>query len=184
MNKIQLIEYLKNQGLSEGIIKAFEKVDRKNFVPEEYHFEAYEDYPISIGHGATTSQPYTIAFMLEKLELKPNSKQKVLEIGSGSGYVLALISEITKGKVYGVEIIKELAKRSKETLKKLNFEDIAVINKSGFKGLHECAPYDRILVSAACPNLETAKKLSNQLKEEGIIVASVRHSIFQIKKHK
>ncbi len=182
MAKKELISYLKREGFSEKIIKAFETVDRKNFIPEEYKDEPYEDHPIPIGFGATTSQPYTIAFMLEKLELKPNNRQKVLEIGSGSGYVLALISEITKGKVYGVELIKELAEESRETLKKLNYEDIMVINKSGFKGLPEHAPYDRILVSAACPNLETAKNLCNQLKENGIIVASVKWSIYQIKK--
>ena len=184
MNKLQLISYLKREGFSEKIVNAFEKVKRENFVPERYKEYAYEDNPIPVGYGATTSQPYTIAFMLNELELEKNTKFKVLEIGSGSGYVLALLSEITKGKIYGVEIIKELVEKSKETLNKLNYKDIKVINKSGKNGLPEHAPYDRILISAACPDLETAKALANQLKENGVIVASVKYSIFKIKKQK
>ena len=184
MNKPQLMSHLRKQGFSENIVKAFEKVKREEFVLPEHKAYTYEDNPLPIGFGATISQPYTIAFMLDKLELEKNPKLKVLEIGSGSGYVLALLKEITKGKIYGVEIIKELVDKSKETLKKLNYKNIKVINKSGFKGLPENAPYDRILVSAACSNLETAKNLVSQLKENGIIVASVKWSVFKIKKEK
>ncbi len=180
MNKEQLIQYLKKQSFPEQIIKAFEKIKREDFVPENYKEHAYEDAPIPVGYGATTSQPYTIAFMLNLLELKKDKNQKILEIGSGSGYVLALLEEITKAKIYGVEIIKELAESSQEILKK--YKNITIINKSGKNGLPENAPYDRILISAACQDLETARKLTSQLKDNGIIVASVKYSVFKIKK--
>ena len=181
MGKKDLIGYLNREGFVKHIIDAFIKVDRKNFVPEKYKKYAYQDYPIPIGgKGATTSQPYVIAFMLDKLDLKPNKKQKVLEIGSGSGFVLALISEITKGNVFGIEMIKQLAENSKKSLK--NYKNITIINKNGFNGLPEHAPYDRILVSASSPSLVHTRKLSNQLKKDGIIVASVKDSIIIIKK--
>jgi len=164
MNKTQLIESLRRKGFSEHITKAFEKVKREDFVPDQYREYAYEDTPIPIHkNGSTTSQPYTIAFMLNLLELNSNSKQEVLEIGSGSGYVLALIQEITKGETYGVEIVKDLVDKSKQNLK--NYKNITVINKSGKNGLPKYTPYDRILVSAACPDLETAKNLNKQLKD-------------------
>lgn len=182
MNKTQLIESLKKQGFPQHILRAFEKVKREDFVPEQYKEYTYDDGPLPIGHGQTISQPYTISFMLNLLELTPNSKQKILEIGSGSGYVLALINNITNSKVYGVEIIKELAEKSKQTLKK--YKNITVISKSGKNGLPKYTPYDRILISAACPDLETVKNLTKQLKENGIIVASVKWSVFKIKKQK
>ena len=176
MNKSQLIQSLKLYNFPRRVIEAFEKVEREKFIPEKYKLCAYEDIPLPIGNKATISQPYTIAFMLNLLELKKG--QKILEIGSGSGYVLALLAEITKGKIFGVEIIKELAENSKNTLK--NYKNIKVINKSGKNGLIEHALYDRILISAtaqAVPN-----NLTTQLKKEGILVAPVKNSIIKIKK--
>lgn len=180
MNKEHLIEYLKEQGFSESVLGAFKKIKREDFTPEDKKQCAYENSALPIGHNATISQPFTIAFMLDLLELRLNSKQKILEIGSGSGYVLALINEIAKGKTYGVEIINELVRRSRQTLKAS--KKIVILNSNGKKGLQKHAPYDRILVSAACPNLRTAKDLSKQLKSNGIIVASVKNSIFKIVK--
>lgn len=176
MNKKQLIESLKHSGFPDNIIKAFEKIKRENFIPKEYKESAYEDAPLPIGQGATISQPYTIAFMLDLLDLQKN--QKILEIGSGSGYVLALLEEITKGEIHGVEIIPEIAKQSQKLLKKN--PNITIYNKNGKTGLSKYAPYDRILISAACKDLPT--HLVEQLKDKGIIVASVRSSIYQIKK--
>jgi len=108
MDKSQLIESLKMRGFSKEIISSFEKVRREDFVPEDMKKIAYEDTSLPIGEGQTISQPYTIAVMLSLLDLKKG--QKILEIGSGCGYVLALVSElIGKGeKVYGIEIIKSL----------------------------------------------------------------------------
>jgi len=167
MNKKQLIQSLKRQGFSKKILDAFYKVKRENFVPEQIKPYAYIDTPQPIGKAQTISQPYTIAMMLSMLELKKS--QKVLEVGSGCGYVLALINQITKSKVYGIEIIKELAIKSRENLK--DYPDIKVYNRNGYKGLKEKSPFERILMSAAVK--QVPKTLLNQLKDDGILVAPV-----------
>lgn len=179
MNKEELLDYLRKKGFSENIISAFKEVKREDFVPPHLIGYAYEDIALPVMDGSTLSQPSTIAFMLNLLELKEGSK--VLEIGSGSGYALALLSEIAKnGKVYGLEIIRELAISSKEYLK--DKSNVEIINRNGYQGLPEFAPYDRILVSASCA--EVPRNLIRQLKDDGILVAAVRQSIFQIKKLK
>ncbi len=169
MNKQQLLKSLKQKGFSKQILNAFSKVKRENFIPKKLKRHAYEDNALPIGKEQTISQPYTIAMMLSLLELKKN--QKVLEIGSGCGYVLALLSEIVrdKGKVFGIEIIKELTEKSKDNLR--NYKNIKVYNKNGVKGLPEEAPFDMILISAACEKIP--KILFSQLKNNGIIVAPV-----------
>jgi len=166
MNKSQLLSSLKQKGFSKEILNAFEKVKRENFIPKELQSQAYEDTALPIGRGQTISQPYTIAVMLSLLELKPN--QKVLEVGSGCGYVLALLSEIVK-QVYGIEIIKELAEKSKGNLK--DYKNIKVYNRDGSRGLKEHIFYDKILISAACKKIP--EKLLSQLKQGGILVAPV-----------
>jgi len=173
MDKKTLIRSLKAQKFPDNIIKAFEKVKRENFIPKPLKERAYEDIPLHIGYSQTISQPYTIAFMLTLLELR--NKQKILEIGSGSGYVLALINEISKNsEIYGVERIKNLFEQSKKVLPK----NITIINKNGAKGLKEKALFDRILVSAAFE--EVPNHLVRQLKVGGILVAPVRNSIIFI----
>ena len=167
MQKKDLIQSLKKKGFSKEILNAFEKVNRENFISKGLRERAYEDTALSIGEDQTISQPYTIAMMLELLNLKKN--QKVLEVGSGSGYVLALISQITKSKVYGIERIKELAEKSKHSLKE--YLNIEVYTKNGAEGLKEYAPYNRILISAACK--QVPKSLLSQLKNNGILVAPV-----------
>lgn len=168
MNKQELLKRLKAFGFSKKILDAFSKVRREDFVPEELEKEVYEDTALPIGHGQTISQPYTIAVMLSELELKRG--QNVLEIGSGSGYVLALISKIIgkTGKVSGIEIISGLVAKSKKSLALENYENVKVYNRNGSKGLPEKAPFDRILISAACR--EIPKKLLNQLKDGGILL--------------
>ena len=169
MNKTQLLQSLKQKGFSEQILNAFESVKREDFIPQELKSNAYEDIPLPIGKGQTISQPYTIAMMLSLLSLQKS--QKVLEIGSGCGYVLALISKIVgdNGKIFGIEIIKELAEKSKENLK--NFKNIKVFSKSGMFGLKEKSPFSNILISAACEKIPDS--LASQLKNKGIIVAPV-----------
>lgn len=180
MDKQQLLESLRAHGFSDKIAEAFEKVNREDFVFQEYKDFAYEDIALPLEEGATISQPYTIAFMLNLLELSENKNQKILEIGSGSGYVLALVSKIIKkGKIYGIEIIKSLAEKSKELLKK--DKNIIIINKDGSNGLPEKAPFDRILISAAADKIP--EHLYSQLKNNGVLVTPVRDSIYQIKKH-
>lgn len=169
MKKQQLLNYLKSLGFSKNILDAFSNVKREDFLPDSMKDRAYEDTALPIGQGQTISQPYTIALMLSELRLKKG--QKVLEVGSGSGYVLALISEIVgeKGKVFGLEILKDLAKKSRENLE--NYGNVRIYNKSGSEGIPEEEPFDRILVSASVRNVP--ENLLNQLKDNGILVAPV-----------
>ncbi len=168
MDKQWLLKRLKDFGFSKKILDAFSRVKREDFISEELEKEVYKDTPLPIGHGQTISQPYTIAIMLSELELKKS--QKILEVGSGSGYVLALISEIVgnKGKVFGIELIKELAEKSKEALALEDYKNIKVYHRNGSEGIPEKAPFDRILISAACR--EIPQKLLNQLKDKGILL--------------
>lgn len=178
MEKSELIENLRKQYFSEKILKAFEKVPREKFVQEQLKQFSYEDIALPLEEDATISQPYTIAFMLNLMELKKG--QKILEIGSGSGYVLALLSEITNGEIYGVEIIKSLTEKSKQILNESGYKKIKIYNKNGYEGLKEKSPFDRILISATSDKIP--EHLISQLKNNGIIVAPVGNSILQIKK--
>jgi len=180
MIKEDLILQLKNQKFSKKIIGAFEKVNRSEFISKKHKKYSYHNIALPIGKGQTISQPYTIAFMLTLLKLKNN--QEILEVGTGSGYVLALINEISKdSEIYGIEIIKELMERSKKILK--NIKNIKIIQGNGSAGLPgvkgKC--FDRILVSAAAQ--EIPQKLFKQLRIGGILVAPVRNSIIVIKKY-
>ncbi|MDP3992255.1 MAG: protein-L-isoaspartate O-methyltransferase [Nanoarchaeota archaeon] len=169
MNKEELLDSLREKGFSKAIIDAFSKVKREDFVPRNVRMMAYEDTALPIGHGQTISQPYTIAVMLSLLDLKKGGGQKVLEIGSGCGYVLALISEIIgeNGKVFGVELVKKLAEKSRENL--MEFDNAKVYHRSGSLGLPEKAPFDGILISAAIRDIP--EKILDQLKNQGILVA-------------
>ena len=169
MQKRQLLSSLTQRGFSKKILNAFSKIPRENFIPLQLKSRTYEDTALPIGQGQTISQPYTIAMMLSMLNVKKG--QKVLEIGSGCGYVLALLSEIVgkSGKVFGIEIVKELAENSKRNLR--GFKNIKVFNKNGADGLKEHAPFNRILISAACE--QVPKNLLEQLQEKGILVAPV-----------
>ncbi len=172
-----LIKNLKEQAFPPNIIRAFDKIDRSLFVPKEYIAEAYENIPLPINYNQTISQPYTIAFMLTLLKLK--DKQKILEVGSGSGYVLALLSHLSsKGKIFGVERIKELADKSQKLLEK--YKNVKVIHGDGSKGLKEEQPFDRILVSAAASSIP--QNLVRQLKFSGIMVVPVNNSIIVLEK--
>lgn len=180
MKKEDLIKKLKSQKFSKKIIRAFEKVDRSKFISKKHKKYSYHDIALPIGKGQTISQPYTIAFMLTLLKLKNNLK--ILEVGSGSGYVLALVNEISKNsEIYGIERIKELTKKSKEVLK--NIKNIKIINGNGSKGLPgvKGKGFDRILVSASAQ--EIPQNLVKQLKIRGILVAPVRNSIIIVKKY-
>lgn len=179
MNKQELLDELRKEGFSEEIIRAFDKVPREDFISHDLKNLAYENNPLSIGYGATISQPYTIAFMLSLLELRDNLK--ILEVGSGSGYVLALINELSKNSgVYGIERIKELVERSRKILD--NKKNILIFHGDGSKGLENEKPFDRILVSASSE--EIPKKLISQLRYGGILIIPVKNSIVSLKKYK
>jgi len=173
--KQRLLKSFAALGIEPKIIEAFAAVDREDFIPTEFEEMAYEDIPIPIGKGQTISQPYVIAITLSLLELKRG--QKVLEIGSGSGYVLALISEIVgeKGKVFGMEIVPELVRKSRESLS--TYKNIQIYNRNGINGLREHAPFDRILISAAVN--EIPEKLLHQLKPKGGILVAPKGSRFE-----
>ncbi|MFB6226482.1 MAG: protein-L-isoaspartate O-methyltransferase [Candidatus Paceibacteria bacterium] len=177
MHKEQLVRSLKNQSFSDKIVESFDRVDRKDFVPDEQKPKSYEDTALPIGHGQTISQPYTIAFMLNLLG--PQDGQNILEVGSGSGYVLALMDEMTENaSLYGVEIVSELAARSKKDLE--DIDNVEVFAGQGRKGLKDKGPFDRILVSASAE--KTPQELINQLKMNGILVAPVGNSIVRVQK--
>jgi protein-L-isoaspartate(D-aspartate) O-methyltransferase len=177
MQKKILLNALREQKIPEKIVNAFDVIDRKEFIPEKYQANAYNDVALPIGHGQTISQPYTISFMLMLLELKDNLK--ILEVGSGSGYVLSLINEISKNsELYGIERIKEIFEKSNNILK--NKKNIKIIYSDGSKGLKKDAPFDRILVSASSETIP--QKLVAQLKIGGILVAPIKNSVVKIRK--
>ncbi|MCX6749690.1 MAG: protein-L-isoaspartate(D-aspartate) O-methyltransferase [Candidatus Pacearchaeota archaeon] len=167
MDKEDLIKSLEEKKFSKEIVDAFSKVNREDFLPYSLKKKAYDDTALPIGNGQTISQPYTIALMLSELDLKKG--QKILEIGSGSGYVLALIAEIIgeTGKIFGLEVIPALVKKSKENLE--NYRNVKIYKKNGSNGFPDEARFDRILVSAALR--EVPERLMEQLKHKGILVA-------------
>jgi len=185
--KKSLIDHLVKSGVLKGknIIKAFKEILREKFILPEYRQHAYMDEPLPILAGQTISQPTTIAIMTEALKPKPG--QKILEIGAGSGYQVAILSKIIgpKGKLYTIERIKELYAFATGNLK--NYKNVYVILGDGSKGYAPAAPYDRIIVTAAAP--EVPKKLFEQLKENGIMIipvgkTSLSQKMYKIKKIK
>lgn len=138
-------------------IHAMRTVPRHEFVPPESENEAYADYPVRIGYGQTISQPYIVAFMTEMI--KPSKEQRVLEIGTGSGYGAAVLATIVDS-VFTVEIVPELAASSAERLRRLGYRNVVVRYGDGYQGWAEHAPYDAILVTAA------AEQIPGQLVEQ------------------
>lgn len=157
---------IKNRGVKdERVLEAMRKVPRHLFVPPSEKEHAYIDSPLPIGEGQTISQPYIVGLMTELLELKPTDK--VLEIGTGSGYQAAILAELCK-EVYSIEIIESLALRAKDTLNKLGYKNIEIMIGDGYKGWKEKAPFDAIIVTAAPP--EVPPPLLEQLKDGGRLV--------------
>ncbi|MEO0094136.1 MAG: protein-L-isoaspartate(D-aspartate) O-methyltransferase [candidate division WOR-3 bacterium] len=148
------------------VLKAMEKVPRHWFVPEPLRVDAYGDFPLPIGEGQTISQPYIVARMTELLQLKGD--EKVLEIGTGSGYQAAVLALLTK-EVYTIEIIENLAKAAKERLQDLGYNNVKVKFGDGYLGWTEYAPFDAIIITCAPPFLPDS--LVRQLKDGGRIVA-------------
>lgn len=153
---------------SEKVIQALQNVERHLFVPEESVHRAYEDRPLPIGHGQTISQPYIVALMTNVLELEKTDK--VLEVGTGSGYQAAVLAEIVD-QVYTIEIVEPLGKQARELLKNLGYNNVNVKIGNGYKGWPENAPYDAIIVTAA--PTEIPEPLKEQLAEGGRMVIPV-----------
>lgn len=163
-----LVERLRRYGYVTGprVLEAMGSVPREEFIPEDQRKLAYADTPLSIGKGQTISAPHMVGMMLEALDLRPG--MKVLEIGTGSGYHASLLGYLVRpnGKVWTVERIEELGAAARRTLERLGFGDVVeVLIADGTEGLKEHAPYDRILVTAASP--EIPGPLKEQLADGG-----------------
>jgi protein-L-isoaspartate(D-aspartate) O-methyltransferase len=152
----------------ERVLAAMKKVPRHLFVPQEMLPGAYFDQPLPIGHGQTISQPYIVAFMSEALELKP--EDRVLEIGTGSGYQAAILAELAR-EVYSIEIVEPLGKEAAVRLKQLGYERIKLRIGDGYRAWPEAAPFDAIIVTAAPDHVPPA--LVEQLREGGRLVLPV-----------
>jgi len=162
-------EQIIRRGISNNqVIDVMQNTPRHRFVPDGVADYAYQDNALPIGKGQTISQPYIVAFMTETLDV--NSTYKVLEIGTGSGYQAAVLSPLVKH-VYTIEIVKMLAQRADSTLKALSYNNITVRWGDGYKGWPEEAPFDRIIGTAAPP--EIPKALIDQLKPGGKMVLPV-----------
>jgi protein-L-isoaspartate(D-aspartate) O-methyltransferase len=150
------------------VLAAMGKVPRHEFVPKEVRPLAYEDRPLPIGHGQTISQPFVVAFMTEQLEPKPTDR--VLEIGTGSGYQAAVLAELV-GEVYTIEIIAPLAQRAAANLKRLGYQNVKVRDGDGYRGWPGTAPFDAIIVT--CAPEKVPQPLVEQLKEDGRMIVPV-----------
>lgn len=173
-----MVEVIKDYGVKDKkVLDAMLKVPRHEFVQKDMHEHAYSDCPLPIGSGQTISQPYTVAMMLEHLELKEGNN--VLEVGCGSGYNAAVIKEIVKtGSVTSIEVVEELVNFAKKNLERYCRDHcIGIVLGDGSEGYEKNAPYDKVIFTCACPAIPTA--VVKQLKEGGIIVAPVGASYFQ-----
>ena len=168
-------EQIKRRGIKDPhVLEAMRSVKRHKFVPEYNRHFAYSDRPLPIGHNQTISQPYIVALMTDYLNIEKGDK--VLEIGTGSGYQAAVLSEITPN-VYSVEIIKDLAERARKTLRDQGYTNIRIKIGDGYKGWEEHAPYDGIIVTAS-PS-EVPPPLKEQLAEGGRLIIPVGGPVFQ-----
>ena len=165
----RLVDKLVAKGISDKkVIDAMRKVPRHEFVPKKHRDEAYDDHPLPIGMKQTISQPFIVAYMTEVLKLKGG--EKVLEIGTGSGYQAAVLAEIADT-VYTIEILEPLARNAEKTLKRLGYENIFVLAGDGYRGWPEHAPFDAVIVTAAPDHIP--QPLVEQLKVGGRMVIPV-----------
>jgi protein-L-isoaspartate(D-aspartate) O-methyltransferase len=153
---------------NEDVLAAMLKVARHEFVPVDYLSDAYGDYPLPIGYGQTISQPYIVALMTQLIDLQPG--EKVLEIGTGSGYQAAVLAELTD-QVYTIEIIPELAQRAQETFERLGYDQVVAKQGDGYWGWEDYSPFNAIIVTAAPDHIP--QPLVNQLADGGKMVIPI-----------
>jgi protein-L-isoaspartate(D-aspartate) O-methyltransferase len=169
----KLVDRLVAEGtlVTPALVKAFKKIDRSNFLTPEMDNCAGVDTALEIGCDQTISQPFTVAFMLELLQ--PKKDQKILDIGSGSGWQTALLAEVvgTKGKIFALEVMPELVAMGKRNVSQFGFQNIVFHNQDGSGGLVKEAPFERIIGAAAIPKIPLV--LKKQLKIEGRLVIPV-----------
>jgi protein-L-isoaspartate(D-aspartate) O-methyltransferase len=160
---------MRARGISNpSVLEAIARVPRHLFVPPDAQKLAYDDRPLPIGYGQTISQPYIVAFMTDALQTAPD--QSVLEIGTGSGYQAAVLAELVRN-VYTIEIVPELGERARKTLATAGYRNVEVRTGDGYRGWPERAPFPRIIVTAAPPEIPQA--LVDQLAVGGIMVLPV-----------
>lgn len=150
------------------VLAAMGKVPRHEFVPERLRHEAYQDFPLPIGHNQTISQPYIVAFMTEQLDPKPTDR--VLEVGTGSGYQAAVLAELV-AQVYTIEIIEDLARQAAADLKRLGYTNVFVRAGDGYNGWPSAKPFDAVIVT--CAPEKVPKPLTDQLKDGGRMIVPV-----------
>ena len=181
-DKLALISYWRNSGIvkDENILEAIERVQRENFVLKKHRHLAYLDEPLPLIEGQTISQPTTVAIMTQALSVEKG--QKILEVGSGSGYQAAILAELVgpRGKVYTIERIKDLVEYARKNLR--SWRNVFVVHGDGTKGYKPVAKYDRIIVTAAASELP--KVIFIQLEEKGIMVIPIEDHLFKITKIK
>ena len=176
VKKIRLILELRESGISDAkILSAIEKIPREKFIPENFRNQAYDNLALPIGDNQTISQPFVVAKMTELLELE--SKHKVLEIGTGSGYQSAVLSKLVR-RVYTIERIKNLSIKAENIFKELKISNIVAKHADGNLGWKEQIPFDRIIITAATSHI--SKQISSQIDEGGIIVSPINSKNKQI----
>jgi protein-L-isoaspartate(D-aspartate) O-methyltransferase len=158
----------------ERVLAAMRAVPRHEFVPAELRDRAYDDRPLPIGHGQTISQPYIVAFMTEALRVQPTDR--VLEIGTGSGYQAAVLGKLA-AKVYSIEIVEPLAERARADLARLGFTNVHVRAGDGYRGWPEAAPFDAVVVT--CAPEHVPQPLVEQLQEGGRMIIPVGYAYGQ-----
>lgn len=173
-DKERLINLLAAYGIREPILSAFEKIPRERFVDPKMVNVAYEDRALPIGKGQTISQPSLVAVMIQALDLRGG--EKVLEIGTGSGFQTALLSNLAR-EVYSIERIESLANQAKEKIRGLGLRNVKILIGDGSEGVPQYAPFDTIIVSAAFKKVPTP--LIKQLKPGGRIVMPIGHQDYQ-----
>lgn len=176
LRKRMVEEQLIPRGIkNQKVLDAFYKVERHKFLPQDLSSSAYADFPVPIGEGQTISQPYIVALMTECLSL--TGQEKVLEIGTGSGYQAAILAELAK-EVYTIERFKNLYERAKAILNELGYANIKIQAGDGTLGWIEEAPFDRIIITAASPRIPLP--LIEQLKDNGKLILPLGESFSQV----
>ena len=166
---------LRPRGIDDSrTLRAMAKVPREKFVAKELQARAYEDRPLPIGYGQTISQPFIVAFMTQ--ELKPKPTDRILEVGTGSGYQAAVLAELV-AEVYTIEIVKPLAESAEVRLRELGYKNVHVKAGDGYKGWREHAPFDAIIVTAAPDHVP--QPLVEQLREGGRMIIPVGKTFAQ-----
>jgi len=176
LRKRMVQEQLMPRGIKDPrVLEVFSKVERHKFIPDDFRSSSYADYPVSIGEGQTISQPFIVALMTQSLGVNP--EDKILEIGTGSGYQAAILAELAK-EVYTIERVESLAKRSEALLKDLGYHNISIRVDDGTLGWKEKEPFSKIIITAASPRIPLP--LTEQLVEGGKLILPLGEAFSQV----